>query len=119
MRAISSKLNIQIINNSLERLILNFILFSFGALALFYVFLLASMVVNIVERRSLEAEARTLTNEVRNLEVIYLSKTNDIDLTLSHSLGFRETKTTFATRKALGFVNTNSLSGPAVSPNGF
>lgn len=106
MKAISSKMHIMganIINNNLERFILNFILCSFGALALLYVFLLGNTVRDIVERRGLEINARTLSNEVRNLELTYLSMSNNIDLTLSYSMGFKETKPMFATRKSLGF----------------
>lgn len=106
----SSKLNmyiksISIINNNIEKLTLNAIFLSFGALALLYVLILGNMVKNIVERQGLEINARALTNEVRDLEVTYLSMSNTVDLSLSYSLGFRETKPTFATRKALGLVS--------------
>lgn len=112
MRELSSKLNmyvksVSVINNNAPKLTLNFILCSFGALALFYVFILGNMVVNIVERRGLEMDARTLANEVRDLEVTYLSMSSDVDLDLSHSLGFKETKAVFATRKALGLNSSN------------
>lgn len=111
MKQISSKLNLyvrdtSIINNDIERVAFRFILGSFGALALLYVFLLGNMVRDIVERRSLEINARALSNEVRNLELTYLSMSNDVDLTLSYSMGFQEIKPTFATRKSLGNVRT-------------
>ena len=107
MRAISSKLyiyikGIDIINNNIEKLTLNFIFVSFGALALLYVLFLGNTVKNIVERKSLETEARTLSAEVRDLELTYLSLSNNIDLPLSYSMGFKEVKANFATRKALG-----------------
>lgn len=107
MKTISSKLNIyarsiNIINGNIERLILNSIIFSFILCAFLYVLFLGNMVNNIVERRSFEADARILSSEVRDLEVVFLSMSNNIDLTLSHSLGFQETNTTFATRKSLG-----------------
>ncbi len=92
-----------IINNNIEKLTLNIILWSFGTLALLYVLFLGNMVKNITERRSFEANARFLSNEVRDLEVTYLFMSNNIDLTLSYSMGFKEAKTTFATRKPLGF----------------
>ena len=60
------------------------------------------MVYNIVERKALEAEARELSNEVRDLELTYLSMSGKINLELSNELGFRETKARYATRKALG-----------------
>ena len=111
MKQISSKLkrhmsnaSISIINNNIERLALNFIFWSFGALALLYVLLLSNMVSNIVVRRSLEADVRSLSNEVRNLELTYLSMSNNVDLAFSHSMGFREAKASFATRKSLGSI---------------
>lgn len=116
MRQISLKLNtyvrsINIINNNIEKLILNVIFLSFGALAFFYVLLLGNMVKNIVERQNLEVQARSLSSEVRNLEVTYLSMSNDIDLNFSHSLGFKETQATFVTRKALGLNSTGGSFG--------
>ena len=94
--------NASIINNGIERIVLRGILYFFGALALFYIFFLGNMVSNIIERRSLELNARTLSSEVRDLELVYLSLSNNIDLSLSYSIGFKETKASFATRKSLG-----------------
>lgn len=116
MRQISLKLNtyvrsINIINNNIEKLVLNVIFLSFGALAFFYVLLLGNMVKNIVERQNLEVQARSLSSEVRNLEVTYLSMSNDIDLNFSHSLGFKETQATFVTRQALGLNSTGGSFG--------
>lgn len=107
MKQISSKFkihvkSISIINNNVEKLILNIIFCSFGALALLYILLLGNMVSNIIERRSLETNTRALSNEVGNLELTYLSMSNNVDLALSYSLGFKETKAVFATRKSLG-----------------
>jgi hypothetical protein len=72
-------------------------------LALLYFLFLGNMVKNIIERRSLEANANMLSNQVRDLELTYLSMSNNIDLPLSYSMGFQETKIVFATRKALGY----------------
>lgn len=106
MKAINSKLNmyvknVSVINNNIERLILSVLIWSFGALALLYILFLGNMVKNIIERRSLEASAHILSSEVRDLELTYLSMSNNIDLALSHSMGFQETKATFTTRKSL------------------
>lgn len=83
---------------------LRIMLWSFGVLALWYVFLLGNMVMNIVERRSLEKETFSLSNEVRDMELVYLSMSNNIDLAFSHSIGFKETAAKFATRKSLGSI---------------
>ena len=108
---------VNVIKNDIEKLILNLIIWSFGALALSYVLLLGNMVLNIVERQSLEARALVLTNEVRNLEVTYLSMSNDVDLDLSHSLGFKETKPVFATRKSLGFIQSTGSGNVKTAQN--
>ena len=114
MKALNLKINkgiqnISIFNYDIERILPKFIFWSFGVIALFYIFFLGNMVFDIVERRSLEANARILSNEVRDLELTYLSMTNDIDLPHSYLLGFKETKAVFATRKSLGY---RSSGGP-------
>ena len=90
-------------NNNLGKRLFNFTLACLGSLALLSILILGNMITNIVERRSLESTARTLESEVRNLELAYLSMSNDIDLDFSYSLGFKETKATYATRKSLGY----------------
>lgn len=92
-----------VINNNIEKIALNFILWSFLALSIFYILFLGNMVSNIVERKSLEKEALALSNEVGSLELHYLSLWNDVDHPLSISLGFSETKAVFANRKSIGF----------------
>lgn len=108
MRQASLKLktniqNVNIMNNiQIEKYIFKIMISILAALAIWYVLILGSMVFNIVERKSLEKEALTLTNEVGNLELSYLAISNNIDLALSSSMGFKETKASFATRKSLG-----------------
>jgi len=91
-------------NNNIEirRIILNIMLSILAALALWYVLILGNMIFDIVQRKTLEKEILTLSNEVRSLELSYLSISNSVDVALSSSMGFKETKATFATRKALG-----------------
>ena len=110
--------NTNIINHDIEKIIFRFIFWSFGALALLYVLFLGNMVKDIIERRSLELNARVLLSEVRDLELAYLSMSNSIDLNLSYSLGFKETQATFATRKALGLLSANeSFDSVKIAPN--
>jgi len=101
--------NINIINNNIEKFVLRIILWSFGALAVWYVLLLGNMVFNIIERQQLETDARVLSSEVGNLELIYLSMSNNIDLAFSRSMGFKEIKAKFATRKSLGSLGRSSI----------
>lgn len=88
-------------NNDIERRVLKIILLSFGMLSILYVVFLGNMIFNIIERRNTEEQARTLSNEVMDLESKYLSMSNKLDLPLSYSMGFSEAKATFATRKSL------------------
>lgn len=114
MKAIGIKINTYIresnvINtNEIERLALRFIFWSFGVLAILYVVLLGNMVQNIVARKNSEMAAQNLSNDVSTLELQYLSLSNNIDLNLSHSLGFQEAKPTFATRRYVGLMSTDS-----------
>lgn len=101
--------NVNIMNNNIEveRNIFNTMLFIFAMLVVFYVLILGNMVFSIVGRRTLEKEMLALSNEVGRLEVSYLSISNSVDTNLSSTMGFKETKATFATRKALGFNSTD------------
>ncbi|PIP69209.1 hypothetical protein CO033_00470 [Candidatus Nomurabacteria bacterium CG_4_9_14_0_2_um_filter_32_10] len=111
MRQASLKLksyagNVNIIDNgNLQKRILNMMLWMLGILALSYVFFLGNIVFNIVERKTLEVYAHTLSNDVGNLELEYLSLSQKVDLNLAYSLGFKEIKTKFATRKTLGSIS--------------
>ncbi len=97
--------NVNIIDNSnLRKRILNTMLLILGILVFFYLYFLGNMVFNIVERKTLNVYAYTLSNDVGNLELKYLSMSQKVDLNLANSLGFRETKTKFATRKTLGSI---------------
>lgn len=91
-------------NNNIEKRILHTLILCLGLLALLYVLLLGSMVFNIVGRKALETNTRTLSNEVGDLELNYLSLSNKVDLAFSYSMGFKETHITYATRKALGSI---------------
>jgi hypothetical protein len=96
-------------NNDFSRRVLYIMLMSLGALALCYIFILGNMVFNIVERKALEKEILTLSNEVGALELSYLSLSNKVNLDLSYSMGFKEIKPSFATRKSVGLNPSLSL----------
>jgi hypothetical protein len=105
MKAIAIKMRTYVVgvnivdNNDLNKRVLHAMLLALGVLALSYVLILGSMVFNIVERRALEVSARTLSNEVGELELSYLSASKEVDIAYAQSLGFKETKAKFATRK--------------------
>ncbi len=106
MKQISSEINTYVKNmsiaSSIEKVLFNVIIWIIGILAVTYLVFLGNMVKNIIERKALEADAKTLSTEVGDLELTYLSMSKNIDLNLSYSMGFKETQATFATRKALG-----------------
>ena len=104
MKRYASNVNI-VNNNNLERRILNTMFLTLGFLALGYVLLLGNTIFNIIERKALEVSARDLSNQVGDLELQYLSASNKVDLSLAGTMGFKETKQTFATRKHLGSLN--------------
>ena len=109
MRALAIKVknyadHAQILQNTSASMLLKAMLITIGCLALLDVFFLGSMVINIIERKSLEAEARTLGGQVATLELDYLNASNKVDLNLSHSLGFKETQGVFTTRKSVGSI---------------
>jgi hypothetical protein len=104
MKRYAGRVNI-VNNNDLGKKVLHTLLISLGALALFYVFLLGNLVINVVERRSLETELRALGSEVADLELTYLSMSNEIDATLGRSMGFSEKEAKFTSRNSsLGSV---------------
>ena len=122
MRQMTLKFNtyvksVNIINNGAEKIIFNVIIWSFGILALFYVVFLGNMVKNIVERKSLETNALTLSSEVRDLELTYLSMSNNVDLAFSYSKGFKEIQATFATHKSLGLISNSGLDNVKTAKN--
>ncbi len=93
--------NVSVADNMGRTLLYGMLCFTAG-LAVLYLIFLSNMVFNIVERRSLEAEARTLTSQVGDMELTYLSLSSSLDMNLAHSMSFQATKPNFATRPSLG-----------------
>lgn len=104
---INSNINI-VDNNDVKKRTLNILLAGLGGLALLYLLILSNMVLNIVERRTLEADARIVSNQVADLELKYINISSKLDLGMSLDLGFVAVKTEFATRKPVG-LNSNSV----------
>ncbi len=100
--------NVNVVGGNLERTILRGMLIFMAGLAVLYVVFLGTMVFNIVERKALETQTRTLTNEVNDLELTYLSTSNKIDIELSHALGFKAITPSFTTRQAVGLVSKSN-----------
>ena len=61
-----------------------------------------------MDSRTADAESRALSSEVSRLEFEYLALLNRVDLDFSYSLGFKEVKAQFATRKPVLPIGFNS-----------
>ncbi|HEY4503377.1 MAG TPA: hypothetical protein VJC14_03010 [Candidatus Paceibacterota bacterium] len=112
MRTIAIKMKSyaeDIVTKGMEGALLNTLIFSLGALAIFYVLLLGSMVLNIIERKALEAQAHKLSNDVADLEQNYLALSSKVDLAFAHAEGFKEIKATFATRKTSNPLGSRNI----------
>ena len=110
MTTIALKLNTRavggkVINNNLRQTIFQAMLFAFAGLSVCYVLLMGNMIFNIIARKALEIKVNTMSNNVGEMELQYLSMSNKIDLSFAKSVGFQETKMTFATRKSLGSLS--------------
>ena len=97
--------NVNITNNNIEmsKVIFNAMLSTLALLAALYFLILGNMVFNIVQRKTLEKQELTLSSEVGNLELSYLSVSNSVDIALSSSMGFKATQVNYATRKSIGY----------------
>lgn len=103
--------SVNITNNNIDvqQMVLKSMLATLGLLGLFYVLILGNMVFNIVQRKTLEKEALSLSNDVGNLETSYLSVSQSVDLSLSSTMGFHEAQAAFATRKSLSSLGSVSM----------
>jgi hypothetical protein len=102
--------NVNIMNNNIEvnRVVLNAMLSTLAVLAILYVFILGNTVFNIVGRKALEKEMLTLSNEISKSELTYLSVSSSVDMNMSSTMGYKEAKANFATRKSLKSLGLNS-----------
>lgn len=80
-------------------------LFAGALLVLCYIIILSNMVWNIVARRSIETQISSLTTNVGELELKYMSLSDKVDLNLAYSMGFSETSNKeFTDRKPIGVL---------------
>lgn len=102
--------NVNIMNNNIEvnRLVLNAMLSTLVVLAILYVLILGNTVFNIVGRKAFEKEMLTLSNEISKSELTYLSVSSSVDMNMSSTMGYKEAKANFATRKSLKSLGRNS-----------
>lgn len=107
MLEVRTKINqsrVALADSTLRVRILNAMSLVLGVLVLFYLVILSFLVWNVVERKTLEAEARSLSNEVGELELVYLEKSVQVDLDYSYTLGFVPVEKEFAGRVEVGYT---------------
>jgi hypothetical protein len=75
-----------------------------------YVFFVGKTIVNIIHRKAAESEVRSLSAQVSNLEIQYISLAKNIDLDMAKTLGFSESKDTYfaARRSTVGALATTA-----------
>lgn len=100
-----NKVNITNNNMEINRVILHAMLFATAGFALLYILILGNMVFDIVARKAVEKEMLTLSTDVGQLELTYLSMSGNLDMAMSSELGFKEIQSTFATRRSLGSLS--------------
>jgi hypothetical protein len=82
-----------------QKFILHILLSSLLILSVFYIYLIGSITFNILARKTLEADVRSLASNISKLELTYLDNANKIDKNFALSSGFVEVKNNiFATR---------------------
>ena len=97
------KLQTNIINNNnLDRKVLFCLVSVFAVLVVSYVYFIGSIVFNILERKTVEADVRSLKSNVGQMELQYLSLNNSVDLAFAREKGYEEPKNLyFASRQSL------------------
>ncbi len=94
------KLQTNIVNNdNLERRAFYALAGTLGVLFIAYIFFLGSITFNIVARKALDTEVKDTISSISELELRYLSLSNNLGLAYAGELGFSETKSaTFISR---------------------
>lgn len=91
-------------NRDIQRVLLRVFISILIVLSISYVYLIGSITFNVLARKSLESEVRTLGSHVSELELTYLNNTNKIDKNFASSLGFVEAKNNIFTTRSIPSV---------------
>lgn len=82
--------NIEFVEGNIEKTIFNVLLAMIIISFFSYFYFINSTIFNIIGRKNIESENRTLSSNISELELQYLSATNNIDLDFAHSIGFKD-----------------------------
>jgi hypothetical protein len=86
-------------NSDTQRSLFRILITGIIVLSVVYVYLIGTITFNVLARKSLESQARTLGSHISELELTYLNTTNKIDKSYAMSKGFIDmNKNIFATR---------------------
>lgn len=86
-------------NNYTQIFLFRILIITLFVLFISYIYLIGSITFNVLERKSLEGDIRTLGNNISELEIVYLNNTNEINKNYAISKGFVEARQSiFATR---------------------
>lgn len=86
-------------NSNTRRIIFRILLGSLLSLSVVYIYIIGSITFNVVARKSLDTTAKILNSNISQLELTYLSETNNVNKTLATSLGFADTNTSIFAKR--------------------
>jgi hypothetical protein len=103
---------ITLVEGSIERNLFVPISFALAMSFALYLVFVGFTIVNIVDRKNIDSENRILSSKVSELELAYLSESNNVDLDLAYSIGFKDaSNAVFASsasvEKGLSFAGSN------------
>ena len=88
-----------------------FLVFGIVVCASYYAYMVHSTIVNVVEREKIVKDIREKSTTISELESIYFSTKNKINIELAHAKGFEDSEvSSFISKKSLtAFVSHNEL----------
>ncbi len=72
---------------------------TFCVLSVVYMYFLGTIIVNIINRKTVDQEIRTLTSDIGTLELRFLSRTRELDLAYAQTRGFVEPQKIYFAQK--------------------
>ncbi len=91
-------------NANTQRVLFRVLISSLICLAVIYIYLIGSITFNVLARKSLDNTVRTLGSHVSELELSYLSETNQIDKNYALARGFVDVHQSIFANRAITSV---------------
>ena len=87
------------VNTDAQRVVFRILVGALFSFFVVYLYIIGSITFNVIARKTLENTARSLGNNISNLELTYLSNINNVNKARASELGFVDTNSNiFATR---------------------